>query len=272
MKRLTHDPRFWFFGVLLLCVLMVAVFAPAIAPHDYDTMNAACRLAGPSSEFPLGTDVFGRDVLSRLVFGARMTLRISLSAVVIGVTIGTALGLNAGYVGGLTELVIMRVVDFILAFPTILVAIVVVTYVGTSVDALIATIGILSVPRFTRVVHSATLAAKQNQYVEAARALGAPHWRILLRAILPNVMAPIMVQISLGLGDVMLVESTLSFLGLGPPPPTPSWGRSISEGTPYMHLNAYGVIWPSVILSLSVLAFNILGDSLRDALDPRLRT
>jgi len=233
-------------------------------------MSVPDRLAPPSRTFPLGTDEFGRDILSRLVYGARISLTVGCSAVLIAAAGGTLIGTVAGYASGLTEQVLMRFVDGVLAFPAFMLAIFVVVFVGTQLPDLIVTIGVLYLPRFARVAHGMTLATKRLDYVEAARAVGAPDPRILRRAILPSVAAPTIVQMSLALGDAILLESGLSFLGLGPPPPTPTWGRIIAESARFMERSAYVVIWPSLAIAVTVLAFNLLGDAVRDALDPRL--
>lgn len=272
MKRLLRDSRFWVCGLFILFIVVVAIAAPLLAPHAPEEMSAPNRLKPPSDQFWLGTDEFGRDILSRLMHGARLSLVVGVASVAIASTLGTAVGLYAGYKGGNTEMVIMRFVDAILAFPSMLIALFVVTFLGPDLRNVILTIGVLYIPRYARVVHGVTLAAKENDYVEAARAIGAREWRILGRAILPNISAPIMVQVSLGLGDAMLLESSLSFLGMGPPPPAMAWGRMISQSAPFMHLSYYPLIWPSVVISMAVLAFNILGDAVRDALDPRLKT
>jgi peptide/nickel transport system permease protein len=234
-------------------------------------MDASSRLQGPGGHYLLGTDEFGRDILSRLIHGARLSLFVSLSSVMIASTLGSALGLTVAYSGGKAELLGMRLIDAVLSFPPILLALFVVVFIGPELRNVILTISVLYMPRFGRVVHGVTLSIKQEEYVEAARAVGSPSWRILSRTILPNVMAPIIVQFSLFMGSAILLESSLSFLGLGPPPPAVAWGRMIAESSPYMHLNSYVIIWPAVVISATVITFNILGDALRDALDPHLR-
>ena len=266
-----RDGRFWISAPFVVGLLVVAILAPLVAPHSPDAMSAAKRFQGSSREFPLGTDEFGRDILSRLIYGARLSLLVSVASVAIAATLGTVMGTVAGFRGGVTDLGIMRVVDAILSFPAIVLAIFVVVFIGPELQNLILTIGILYLPRFARIVHGVTLLAKHYDYVDAARAMGASDRRILVHAILPNLKAPAMVQISLALGDAILLESSLSFLGLGPPPPAPAWGRIIAQSSRFMHLGAHSMIWPSVVISVTVLAFNVLGDAIRDALDPRLR-
>ncbi|HEV8675827.1 MAG TPA: ABC transporter permease, partial [Methylomirabilota bacterium] len=211
------------------------------------------------------------DIWSRLVYGARITLTVGLASVVLAALGGTVLGTAAAYAGRGVEAIIMRAMDGLLCFPPILLGIFVVTFLGPSLVNLILVIGVLYIPRFTRVVHATTLAIRDLEYVESARALGASALRVVARAILPNILAPILVQASLAAGHAILLESGLSFLGLGPPPPTPSWGRMVEQSGRFMQLSALPLLWPSVAISLTVLAFNLLGDGLRDLLDPRLR-
>lgn len=258
-------------GIVILIVAIAAVLAPVITSSDPNTLNAQFRLQGPSSEFWLGTDSFGRDLFSRLVYGARLSLIVSLSSVLIGCVIGTTIGLISGYFGGTTSLLLMRLIDLLLAFPTILSALFIIAFVGTSVTTLIVTIGILFVPEFARIVHSSVLAVRELDYVTASMALGNTDLRIAVITILPNIFAPIAVQFSMALGSAMILESSLSFLGLGPPPPSSSWGRMIADASSFLRLSAWGLIWPAITISVSVLAFNILGDAIRDRLDPRLR-
>jgi len=270
--RLVRDGRFVLAGLYLAVICLVASLGSLIVPYPADLVNSAHQLRPPGAGHLLGTDEFGRDILTRVMLGARLTILVSLSSVAIAVAGGTMLGVTAGYLGGIAELVAMRLVDAILSFHPFLLAIFVVTFLGPRVENLIITIGILYIPQYARITHVVTLAAKQQEYVQAAQAIGARTARILTRAILPNVLAPLTVQLSLGLGSAVLIESGLSFLGLGPPPPTPSWGRSIEQSARFMSVNPHAVIWPSVAVSLTILALNLLGDALRDNLDPRLRT
>lgn len=271
LLSLLRDFRLVVASLIILVTLVAALGAPWIAPYDPNAINAQHRLQGPSSEFPLGTDSFGRDVFSRLVYGARLSLTVSVSSVIIGSVVGTLIGLLAGYFGGMTSMILMRIVDLLLAFPSILSALFIIAFVGTDIWTLIVTIGILFIPEFARIVHGAVLSVRELAYVEAARTVGNTDARILALSILPNILGPIAVQISLALGGAMILESSLSFLGLGPPPPTSSWGRMISDAASFMRLSAYPLLWPAATISMSVLAFNILGDVIRDRLDPRLR-
>jgi peptide/nickel transport system permease protein len=271
MGRAIRDPRFIVSGVFLLLLFFLAILGPMVAPYPDDRVNAAQQLKPPGGGYLLGTDEFGRDILTRIILGARLTMLVSFGSVAIAALVGTAMGLAAGYFGGWVELGLMRAVDAMLSFPPFVLAIFVLTFLGPRLENLIFTMGILFIPRYARVAHVVTLAAKEKDYVEAARSIGARAWRIIGRAILPNVFAPLIVQVSLGVGSAILIESGLSFLGLGPPPPAASWGRSIQQSARFMQLNPHVVIWPSLAISAAVLAFNIIGDSLRDSLDPRLR-
>jgi peptide/nickel transport system permease protein len=239
--------------------------------YDPNSLNPRGKVQPPSPAHLLGTDEFGRDILSRLAYGARITLLGAAASVILAAVGGTFLGSVAAYAGRGIEAVIMRTMDGMLCFPPILLGIFVVTFLGPSLTNLILVIGVLYIPRFTRVVHSSTLAIRELEYVESARALGASAARIISRAILPNILAPILVQASLAAGHAILIESGLSFLGLGPPPPTPSWGRMVEQSGRYMQLSVLPLLWPSAAISITVLSFNVLGDALRDLLDPRLR-
>ena len=256
---------------LLAGLVLVASLAPVLMRHDPNSLNPRVKVQPPSQTYVLGTDEFGRDILSRLAYGARITLIVAFASVVLAAVGGTALGTVAAYAGHAIEMVIMRIMDGMLCFPPILLGIFVVTFLGPSLVNLILVIGVLYIPRFTRVVHSSTLAIRELEYVESARALGSSAIRIVAWAILPNILAPIMVQASLAAGHAILMESGLSFLGLGPPPPAPSWGRMVEQSGRYMQLSILPIIWPSAAISATVLGFNLLGDGLRDLLDPRLR-
>jgi peptide/nickel transport system permease protein len=220
----------------------------------------------------LGTDEFGRDLFARIIYGARLTLIVSVASVTIAMLLGTLMGMASAFFGPPTDTILMRLADAVLSFPPILLAIFIVAFWGSSVLNVILVIGLLYTPRFQRIAYSATLSVQENDYIMAARAIGARGTRILVRGILPNILAPVLVQVSLSMGTAILLESGLSFLGLGPPPDIPSWGRSIQQSSRFMSQHAWGVVWPAVVISLTVLAFNILGDALRDRLDPRLRS
>ena len=252
-------------------VAAVALLAPLVSRYDPDAINPAVRAALPSWAHPLGTDEYGRDIVSRLAHGARISMIVSVASVTIALSAGTLVGMTAGYFGGRLELVLMRLVDGLLSFPPILLALFVITFLGPSLVNVILVIGLLYIPRFARLAHGATLTVRETEYVQASHAIGATDAWTLRRAVLPNIAAPLFVQISLGLGQAILLEAGLSFLGLGAPPPAPSWGRMIEQSTRFMSLSPWPVLWPSMVVSTTVLALNLLGDALRDTLDPRLR-
>ena len=256
-------------GGILLLFLLAALLAPVLAPHDPLLPDPAHALAGPSAAYLLGNDEFGRDVLTRLMYGARISLLVSIASIALGVAIGIGAGLVAGYYGALPDLLVMRSADVILAIPPVLLAIAVVAILGPGVLNLILTIAVIYAPRFTRVAYASTRAVRGREYVAAALALGASDRRILARTILPAIIAPLLVQAALALGAAMLLESGLSFIGLGIHAPTPSWGLMVSSARELMAQDPLLVIWPSTVLAVAVLAFNVLGDGVRDLLDPR---
>jgi len=261
-------PRLWIGGGLLAVMVAAAALAPWIAPADPLEMGPSL-LAPPSHAHPLGTDSFGRDTLARLLYSARVSLAVALSSALIASAGGTLLGLvGATYRGGV-EWTVMRVVDLILAFPPILLAIAVVTFLGQGLGKLSAVIAVLYLPAFARLAYGGALGVAQREYVDAARALGASVWHQMRRHILPNIAGPLIVQCSLSAGFAILVESGLSFLGLGVLPPAPTWGRMVSESRSYMQLAPLLLVWPSAAIAVAVGTFNMLGDGLRDALDPR---
>ena len=251
-------------------ILLLALFSPLLAPYDPAAQNVAARLAAPSLAHPLGQDEFGRDVLSRLLVGARASLRVALVSAVIAGAIGIAIGLVGGYFGGIVELFTIRLTDIILSFPPILLALLVVTLLGPGVGTLTFVLSILYVPAFARVTYGEVLSARALDYVEAARAAGAGAARIMLRTILPNILGPILVQFSLVVAAAILIESGLSFLGLGVVPPEPSWGLMIRGARGTMQQNPWLLLWPCFALVVTILAINRLCDALRDVFDPRV--
>jgi peptide/nickel transport system permease protein len=251
-------------------ILLLALFSPLLAPYDPAAQNVAARLAAPSLAHPLGQDEFGRDVLSRLLVGARASLRVALVSAVIAGAIGIAIGLVGGYFGGSVEFFTIRLTDIILSFPPILLALLVVTLLGPGVGTLTFVLSILYVPAFARVTYGEVLSARALDYVEAARAAGAGAARIMLRTILPNILGPILVQFSLVVAAAILIESGLSFLGLGVVPPEPSWGLMIRGARGTMQHNPWLLLWPCFALVVTILAINRLCDALRDVFDPRV--
>jgi peptide/nickel transport system permease protein len=258
------------FAVLGLLVFS-AVFAGVVAPYSPYLIRMPERLRAPSWQHLLGTDDFGRDVLSRIIHGSRISLEVGAIAVGIAVAVGVALGVSAAYVGGRVDSIIMRVMDVILAFPAILLAIGIMAILGPSTANVMIAIGIVYVPIFARVVRGSALQVSAQEYVEAARAMGASDRRIIRRHILPGVLDTIIVQVSLSLAFAILAEAALSFLGLGTQPPTPSWGSMLSSGREWIERAPWLTIFPGLAIFVTVLALNVIGDGLRDALDPRLR-
>jgi peptide/nickel transport system permease protein len=270
-RMLLGNPRVSVPGGILLFIIVIGIVGPFVTPEDPFAMNVGGQLDGPNSVTWLGSDEYGRDFLSRLLHGSRNSLIIAFGAVTLATTAGVLFGLIGGYFGGLWEIVTMRTVDVLLTFPPILLAIVVVAFLGSGIVNLIGVIALLYMTNFARISFGSVVQAKQRDYVEAARVIGASSPRILRTAILPNILAPIFVQVSLSIGFAILIESGLSFLGLGTPLPEPSWGNMIGEGRGYMNHNGWYVFWPALIISVTILCCNTLGDGLRDTLDPRLR-
>lgn len=271
LRLLLKSPQFLVSIICLGIIALLTVFGPWVTPHEPWQVNVTKRFAAPSAENWLGNDEFGRDIFSNIVHGARISLAVSFSSMIFAGLVGTIIGMIAGYFRGVWEVLAMRGTDIMLCFPPMLMAIFLVALTGASVINLVIVIGILFVPRFARIAYSSTLSVADIQYVEGARAIGARASYILFRHILPNILAPLFVQFSLGLGSAILIESGLSFLGLGPPPPEASWGRMISTAQRFLSANPLGVLWPSLFISITVIAVNLLGDALRDTLDPRLR-
>ena len=259
-------------GLLLVILIVAASLAPWIAPEDPVTMSPLDRLRPPGEGGLLGGDLFGRDVLSRVLHGARISLVVGASSVVVSALIGTILGLVAGYLGGWVEYVVMRIMDVLFAFPSVLLAILIVAIFEPGFTSIVIAIAIVYTPIFARVVRGSTLALKDVEYVRAAVASGAPTGRVIARHLLPNVTAPILVQLTLSLSGAIILEAALSFLGLGAVPPTPSLGSMLSENRVYMELAPWTVLYPGLALALLVFGINIVGDAIRDLIDPRLRT
>ncbi|MBS0223038.1 MAG: ABC transporter permease [Proteobacteria bacterium] len=248
---------------------ILADFLPLVSPTDMDFLG---KRAPPSAEHLLGTDQLGRDMLSRLIYGARISLTVGLLAPAIGLVIGGALGMLAGYFGGRFEVITVGCVDVLLAFPPLVLALAVTAYLGQSVLNLTLVIGVLSIPAFTRVARAVTLSLSQREFVVAARTLGATHTRILMRELLPNVALPLLAFFLLGVAVTIVVEGALSFLGLGVPPPAPSWGSMIGEGRESLDIAPWLAFLPAAFMFATVLAFNIVGDTLRALTDPRPAT
>lgn len=256
-------------GLITLAIIACAIFAPYVATHGVEQMDMRNRFAGPTLGHILGTDNFGRDLWSRLVFGARISLTIAVISVVCSALIGTVVGLVAGYFGGWVDQVLMRITDIFLGFPAIVLALAIVAVLGPGVLNVSFAIIVVAWTEYARVVRSTTLVLREQNYVQAAKALGASPARILFREILPNALGPIIVLASLGLGTAIIAESALSFLGFGLPPPTPTWGWTLAYGTKFMRDAPWLSIISGATIMITVLGFNLLGDGLRDVLDPR---
>ena len=256
---------------IILALIFIAVLAPFIAPHDPIEQNLEHRLLSPNTEYLLGTDNLGRCILSRLIHGTSVSLQIGVMVVGIAAFVGVTLGLVAGYRGGLIDELIMRIVDILLAFPGIILALVIAGILGPSLFNVMLALAVVGWTSYARVVRGAVLSVKEKEFVEAARALGAGEARIMFRHILPNVMAPVIVMATLGMAHVILAAAALGFLGLGAQPPTPEWGSMLNDGRAFMRTAPHLTIFPGLAIMVTVLAFNFLGDGLRDALDPRLK-
>jgi peptide/nickel transport system permease protein len=257
-------------AVIILVLLVLAVFADRIAPYSYDETIA--RTKPPSARFWMGTDNLGRDIWSRVVYGARISVTVGFATVALATLLATVIGVSSAYVGGAYDILVQRVVDAWISFPALVIILSLLAVLGPGLLNLILALSIIGAAGTSRVIRGAALSVMQNPYVEAARAIGAGHGRILLVYVLPNVMATIIIVATIGLGAVILAEAALSFLGFGVPPPYPSWGGMLSgSGRTFMYHAPWMALWPSVAISLAVFGFNMLGDALRDVLDPRLR-
>jgi peptide/nickel transport system permease protein len=259
-------------GLVLAGMLALTLLAERVAPYGYDEADVFSRLKAPSEAHWLGTDNLGRDLLSRVIYGARVSMAVGFGGVVVGLLLGTAVGLVSGYFGGRLDLVLQRVVDAFMCFPLLLVALTIMALLGPGLGNVILTLGLVLGVRDSRVIRSAVLSVKAHLYLEAARALGAAHAAMIGRHVLPNILAPIIILGTVNLGAIILTEAALSFLGFGVPPPRPSWGGMLSgAGLVHMLRAPWLALWPGVALSLAVFGANMLGDALRDLLDPRLR-
>jgi peptide/nickel transport system permease protein len=259
-------------AALIALIVLTATFADVLAPYDPLAAQPEIRLSPPSWEHPFGTDDIGRDVFSRIIYGSRISLWVGLLAVGIGTVAGMIIGLLCGYCEGRTDLLLQRIMDGIQAIPGLVLALAIVSVLTPNTTNAMLAIAMVIIPGNSRIVRGAVLAAKQNRYVEAAQAIGCRHPRIILSHILPNVTAPILVVASIWLGNAILIEASLSFLGVGTQPPTPSWGLMLSSsGRAFMEQAPWLALFPGLAISLSVLGFNLFGDTLRDAWDPKLR-
>ena len=268
--RTLAQNRLALLGAFLIAVgAIAAIFAPILAPYDPYEIDVVNRLKGPTAEHWMGTDFLGRDTYSRIVWGARTAFQVAIGAVILGALLGVPLGAVAGFFGRWADMAVMRLMDSVLAFPGRLLAIALVAALGGGFGPLLLAIAISSIPQYARIVRGVVLAQKEREYVEAARMVGESPLRILFVEILPNCSAPLVVALSLDFAHAILIESTLSFLGLGFPPPTASWGLMLKEVTPFLELQPMAALFPGLAIALTILGFNIFGDGLRDIFDPR---
>jgi peptide/nickel transport system permease protein len=270
-RRLRRNPGAMIGLVILTLLVVAAIVAPLLTSYDPIKQQMANAFQAPDAQHWLGTDQFGRDILSRILYGSRISLRIGLVSVGIAASIGILLGLVAGYYGGWSDILISRFIDLLLAFPGILLALVIVSVIGPSLFNVMVAVGISATPSYARLVRGAVMAARENVYVEAARATGAKDRTIILKHILPNVLAPVIVLSTLGIAGAILSGAALSFLGLGAQPPTPEWGAVLSDGRNYLRQAWWISTFPGLAIMVTVLSVNLLGDGLRDALDPRMK-
>ncbi len=268
--RLRANPGSAAGAVILGLFVLLALAAPLVAPHDPITLYPEAILQSPSWRFPLGTDELGRDVLSRVIFGSRISLQVGLVTVGIALGVGTVLGLLAGYYGGRLDMTVMTAMDILLAFPQILLALAILAALGPSLTHAMVSVGVSAIPVYARTARGSTLSVKAEEFVDAARAVGASDFQIVARHILPNVLAPLVVLATAGLGISILIASGLSYLGLGAQPPTPEWGAMLSEARTYLRTAWWMATFPGLAIMFVVLASNLLGDWLRDVMDPRV--
>ena len=272
MRLLKEKPLGTFCGMILLLLIFVAIFADVLAPYPYKEMHLIDRLQGPSAQYLLGTDQAGRDLLSRLIIGARISVLVGLAATVLNVVIAVLIGGTSGFLGGKLDLAVQRFVDAWMAFPGLLLLLTIMSIVGKGLPQIIVVLGVAGGIGGSRVIRSAVIAIKENDYFLAARAVGTPTSQILNHHVLPNIMAPVIIIFSINIGGVIMSLASLGFLGYGLPPSIPDWGGMLSrEGRKYMEQAPWLALWPGLCLTIVVYAFNMFGDALRDLLDPRLR-
>lgn len=260
------------FGFIVIALFVVCALFPAqIAPYGFDEQDLSKQFIAPSAAHWFGTDDYGRDIFSRVIYGSRISLAIGLVSISFSCVLGVLIGCVAGYYGSVLDNTLMRIMDVMLAMPSILLAIAIVSAMGAGLQNMVIAIGISTIPQYARIVRASVLSIREQEFVEAARCIGASDWRILMRHILPNCMAPIIVQATMNIAVAILSAASLSFIGLGITPPTPEWGAMLSAGRAYLRNHWFLVAFPGLAIMLSVFAFNLFGDGLRDALDPRLK-
>ena len=271
LRRALRNRSIQLGGTIILLLVLVAIFAPLLAPYDPTKLALGKRLAPPSWAFPFGTDEFGRDILSRVIFGTQLTLYVGVVAVGIGLLSGVTIGMISGYTGGWIQAVLMRSVDFLYTFPDILIALGLVAFLGPSLTNAMIAVGISVIPYYARVTYSVVLVERNKPYFEASQVIGAGHLRLILRHLLPNILPPLIVVATLGFSAAVLSAAALSFLGLGAQPPDAEWGKMLADGRNYITRSPWILIFPGLAIIVTVLGFNILGDGIRDLLDPRQR-
>ena len=271
-RRLRKNKMAMFGLAILVLLVLMALSADLIAPDGYDNQVYENRFASPSGDHPFGTDNLGRDILDRIIHGARYSLSVGIIAVGIAIIVGGLLGAFAGFYGGMVDNIIMRLMDILLAIPSILLAISIVSALGPGLFNVMIAVGISSVPGYARIVRASVIQLKGQEFIEAAKAIGATDWRIIIKHIIPNSLAPIIVQGTLGVAGAILSAAGLSFIGLGIQPPQPEWGAMLSAGRVYIRDNAWMTLFPGLFIMITILALNLLGDGLRDALDPKLKS
>jgi len=271
LYRFFHNRLAVFGSALLLVFVILALFAPLLAPFSPYYMDTNAILQAPGDVHLLGTDNLGRDILSRIIYGSRISLRVAFTSVTFATICGVLLGISAGFFGGLIDHLLSRVTDVMFSFPEILLALLIMSILGSNINNIIIAISIVYSPIFARIARGAALNIKNSLFIEASRSIGVPNRALLLKHILPNIMPPVIVQITLSLAFAILAEAALSFLGIGAEPDTPSWGIMLSDGYAWLELGWWVSVFPGIAISLAVLAFNVLGDSLRDLLDPKLK-
>jgi peptide/nickel transport system permease protein len=271
-RRVFISRKIVIFGLIIIALLIItAIFAPVIAPYDPDKQDLNSLLVQPSHEHILGTDALGRDTLSRIIYGARVSLIVGITAIAMAGTIGMSLGLIAGYFGGMTNSIIMRCIDALMSLPSMVLVLVIAALLGGGLKNVVIALGVSGVSMYARMMCGQTLSVKENDYIIAGRAMGASDFRIMLRHLLPNCFPPMIVLMTMQMGTMILAEAGLSFLGVGVQPPTPAWGAMVTDGYRYLFTNPMLSFAPGLAVVLVVFAFNMIGDGLRDALDPRLR-
>ena len=271
LRRFFRNPLSVMGLVVVLALLFIAIFAPLVAPHDPAKQHLIEKRAKPFGKYLLGADQFGRDILSRLIFGARVSLTVSIFSVLIGLAGGVVVGTLSGYMGGVVDTMLMRLMDLLLSFPYLLLAIVLVAALGAGTFNTTLAIGIWALPTFARMVRASVLSIISREYITAAHAIGVSHLRIMLTHVIPNYISPIIVYATLFMANAIMLEAALSFLGLGVQPPTPSWGEMISSGRNFLMVAPHVATIPGLAIMLAVLGFNLMGDGLRDALDPKMK-